>query len=425
VPRDPRRTNEPLDKDYEQAVPEEDNMSVNGRSQDGTLLRLESGSRDGGASWLNAEALERSAHEQLTASGPSFGGFYLPSGGGRKVAQMAPLTVEVALVGDPESHRAGVLADEYFATPYQQRIRIRIDVDESDSLASVMERAAELIGIQGPKWSGGRLDLRNSRIAFYKPEDDQGMAERAMPRLHSSELILVDDRGRAMFGVSDHRAVRIADLTRASEAGTLEGDPLRPYLILDYGWGDVPPPDWATVLDGLKIAREVLEVVGLAQTVSWVGKWLKRRIGRATEALDANPEWRQRGYRPYQFQALIETREWSLEELARLLGCSQEQAEGVLWALGYKYNDESERWERGGDEAAQMLADIQTAIAWAEKELPGWEGRFRRWLHRYVETGECPPFETLRRSFDDDDELLQWKPTPGERLDAFLGRFRR
>jgi hypothetical protein len=338
---------------------------------------------------------------------------------------VAPLKVEVALVGDPESHQAGVLADDYFAVPYPQRIRVQLEADESDSLASVMERAAELIGIQGPKWSGGRLDLRNSRIAFYKPEDDEGMAERAMPRLHSSELILLDDRGQAMFGVNDHRAIRLADLIRASEAGTLEGDPLRPYLILDYGWGDIPPPDWATVLDGLKIARELLEVVGLAQTAAWVGKWLKRRIGRATEALDAHPEWMQRGYRPYQFQALLETRQWSLEELARLLGCSEEQAEGVLWALGYKYNDETERWERAGDEAAQMLADIHTAIAWAEKELPGWESRFRRWLIRYVETGECPPFESLRPSFDDDDDLPQWKPTPGERLDAFLGRFRR
>jgi hypothetical protein len=337
---------------------------------------------------------------------------------------MGSLKVEVALVGDPDSHGPGGLDDAHFALPYAQRTRVQLEVDENDSLASVMERAGEMMGVRGPEWSGGRLDLRSNRIAFYKPEDDEGITPRAMPRLLSNELILVDERGQAMFGVHDHRAVRLADLIRANKAGTLEGDPLRPYLYLDYGWGDAPPPDWATVLEGLKVAREVLEAIGLAQTAVWAGKWLKERLGRATEALDAHPEWRQRGYRPYQFQALVSMREWSTEDVASLLGCTEGQAEGVLWALGFSYNEETERWEQGGDEAGQMLADIQTAIAWL-KEYPGWEARFRRWLLRYVETGHCPPFESLRESADVDDSAFEFKSTPGERLDAFLDRFRR
>jgi hypothetical protein len=339
---------------------------------------------------------------------------------------MASLKIEVALVGDPDLHEPGTLDDAHFSMPYSQRTRIELEADENNSLASVMERAAQMMGVRGPAWSGGHIDLRSNRIAFYKPEDDEGIAPRGMPRLLANELILVDERGQAMFGVRDHRAVRLTDLIRAGEAGTLEGDPLRPYLFLDYGWGDMPPPDWTTVLEGLKVAKELLEAIGLAQTAASAGKWLKGRLGRATEALDAHPEWRQRGYHPYQFQALVTSREWSNDALASLLGCTEDQAEGVLWALGFTYNEETKRWEQGGDEAGQMLADIQTAIAWVEKEHPGWETRFRRWLLRYLETGQRPPFESLRESFDDDDErAFRFRPTPGERLDAFLDRFRR
>jgi hypothetical protein len=170
----------------------------------------------------------------------------------------------------------------------------------------------------------------------------------------------------------------------------------------------------------------VLEAIGLGQTAVWAGKWLKERLGRATDALDAHPEWMHRGYRPYQFQALVSVREWSTEDLASLLGCTEAQAEGVLWALGYSHNEETERWEQGGDEAGQLLADIETAIAWLETDRSGWEARFRRWLLRYVETGERPPFESLRPSVDEDDDLaLGIRPTVGARLDAFLDRFRR
>jgi hypothetical protein len=151
---------------------------------------------------------------------------------------MASLNVEVALVGDPESRGPGVLDDAYFALPYAHRTRVQLEADENDSLASVMERAAELKGIRGPSWSGGHFDVRSNRIAFYKPEDDDGIAAPGMPRLLANELILVDERGQAIFGVYDHRAVRLADLIRASEAGTLEGDPL-----------------WAVSLLGLRLGR--------------------------------------------------------------------------------------------------------------------------------------------------------------------------
>jgi hypothetical protein len=339
-----------------------------------------------------------------------------------------PIEVEVALIGDPDRPlEAGVLDQSYFDMPYSQRRRVRLEVSEDESLSAVMEQAARMMGLVPPNWMGGTFYGRGGRIAFYKPEDENGFAPRAAPRLLAGELILIDQDGRAIFGVWDHRAVRFIDLIRASEAGVLEGDPLRPYLMLDFGWGDAPPPDWATIQQGLEVVWQVLQAIGVVggavAALNKAHQWLAERVGRTREALSAHPEWMQRGYRPDQFRVLVASREWTAAELAPLLGCSEEEAEAVLWALGYSYNDESQRWEGAGDEAAQMIADIVTAIGWAEKE-GNWEANFRNWLLRYLETGERPPFERLQPSFEDED-YAAYKPSVGERLDDFLARVRR
>jgi hypothetical protein len=332
------------------------------------------------------------------------------------------LEVEVALVGNPaDPQRAGVLDQSWFDMPYSQRLRVRLKVEPHESLASVMERAAGTMGL--------RLNARSNRIAFYKPEDADGFVERGMKRVFANELILVDQNGHAIFGVYDHRAVRISDLIRASEAGTVEGDPLRPYLMLDFGWGDAPPPDWTTVQQGLEVVWQALQALGViggsAAAATKAKQWLAERVGRAKDALSSHPEWAQKGYRPYQFEALIASREWTAGDLSRLLDCSDEEAQGILWALGYGFNPDENQWERGGDEVAEMLVNIQRAIAWADKQLD-WEPRFRRWLMRYLDTGECPPFDSLHGPIEEDEDLVyRFRPTPGERLDAFLARFRR
>jgi hypothetical protein len=134
----------------------------------------------------------------------------------------------------------------------------------------------------------------------------------------------------------------------------------------------------------------------------------------------------QKGYRPDQFARLLVTRDWTANELAPLLGCTEEQAEAVLWAMGFAVNPENGRWEEMADEAGEILANIITAVEWASREeARGWETRFRGWLMRYLDSGECPPFESLGPTLQDDELDFTERPTVGERVDAFLARFRR
>jgi hypothetical protein len=339
------------------------------------------------------------------------------------------ITVEVAVVGDPdEPIRQGVLDQSFFDLPYGERRRVRLQAEETDSLANVMERAAEAMGIRSGPWPGRPIDARSNRVAFYMPEDEAGIAPRGMARVFAYELILVDRDGRAIFGVHDHRTVSMADLIRAGEAGTLEGDPLRPYLMLDFGWGDAPPPDWTAVQQGLDVAWQVLEALGVVggavAAAAKTKNWLAERIYRARNTLASHSEWMQKGYRPDQFEALLATRKWTAPELAPLLGCPEGEAEAVLWAMGFAYDAEAKRWVKGGDDAATVLADIRSALAWVETNGKGWDAPFRAWLLRYLETGERPPFEGLRPSFDDDHAFV-YRPTLGERVDSVIARFRR
>jgi hypothetical protein len=344
--------------------------------------------------------------------------------------QRERLTVEVALIGNPDEPMApDVLDNRFFDMPYADRRKVRWEVAPDESLAAVLERAAELMGLVPASFMSRGFDARSNRVAFYKPEDEAGFAPRGVPRLVANELVLVDQDGRAIFGVYEHRAVRMIDLVRAAEAGTLDGDPLRPYLIIDFGWGDPPPADWATVYEALKVAWEVVKAVGAVggavATVAGAKRILAERLGQANKELGNHPEWMQKGYRPDQFARLLVTRDRTADQVAPLLGCTEDEAEAVLWAMGFALNPENGRWEVMADEAAEMLANLTTAVTWASREGRGWETRFRGWLMRYLETGQPPPFESLRPSFEDDDEDFTYRPSVGERLDSFLARFRR
>jgi hypothetical protein len=152
-----------------------------------------------------------------------------------------PLTVTVALVGDPANPLAPPY-EEFFerewARPYADRERIELEVDESETLGEVMTRATQAWNVEVPEDWAGPVAF----IGFYVPEDEQSFHG------WQSSITLVDDRGRAIWN-NYWKDVRYGDLLRAADAGVLEGDPLRPYLILHAEIGNGLIADWGTVLN--------------------------------------------------------------------------------------------------------------------------------------------------------------------------------
>lgn len=345
------------------------------------------------------------------------------------------LEIEVALVANQEApFDVGPIDARWFAIPYQNRTRVTLEVKGSHSLASALERAASSMNLRIPE-SSWRTSFRaaHQKIAFYKPEDETEPLRRSRGRLFWSELTLVDSAGRAIFGVHDLRAVSFSELLRASDAKVIEGDPLRPYLILDDGWGDAPPADWATIKAGFDAAWDVLEalavlggaagtIAGTAAAVTRSRKWLHERVSRARSSLDGNPEWGLRGYRPDQFAALLIAEQWESAEISHVLGCSEEQAEGVLWALGYV--EEDGLWKvDDNDDAAFMRATLE-AISYAAHSGGEWERRFAEWFEEAIRGSEPAPLETMNPDVPV-AAAHKWRPSLGQRLDAAIDQARR
>lgn len=341
-----------------------------------------------------------------------------------------PLDVEVALIADPAApFEPGPIDSSCYELPFDQRTRVSLEVEESDSLASTLERAAAKMGLEPPEdyWLRGHFDASHRKILFRKSDDECGPIRRSRGRLRFGELTLVDREGKAIFGVHDLTTVRFSDLLRSADAGTIEGDPLHPYLILDDGWGDAPPLDWAAMQFGLEIAWEAAKALAVAAGattgVMQARRLMLQRLDRGQAALRANPEWAQRGYRPDQFESLLTSRVWDADHAARLLGCSADQAEGTLLVLGYVLDPTDRMWRFEGDEAGVMLSNIVAAINSFAHRGGDWQSGFRRWMERYLEAGVPPSMETFESEQRAPPES-PYVPTIGERIDRLLARIR-
>lgn len=116
-------------------------------------------------------------------------------------------------------------------------------------------------------------------------------------------------------------------------------------------------------------------------------------------------------------------REWDAHEAAALLGCTPEQAEGTLAVLGYVLDEG--RWKFEGDDAAVILSNVISAIAYAAHRGGDWQLRFRAWMERYLEGGEPPPLETLDlESQSASPTVPTYSPSAGERIDDWIARIR-
>jgi hypothetical protein len=278
------------------------------------------------------------------------------------------MLLTVALIGDPDSPFTELAGDDW-KTPYSDRRSTQVEVPGTASIAEVLEEAAERLGVQPPEGHHfATYSAAHSRLAFYRPEDERGTVRRVW---ELGELAVVDRRAKAVFGVHDNRAITVDQLIRTSEAGLLDGDPLRPYLIVEAPYGDAPPIDLATFKVALDVLWDVITVVSTVGGAVAFGKLVldgvKNRVAAGRQALDAAwPDLPQRLTRPDQLWRVLLLRPWSTQEIADLLDCEQEVAEGLLLVSGFS-PDETGRWTLATTDDCKLLYDLFTVMNRAEK----------------------------------------------------------
>jgi len=304
--------------------------------------------------------------------------------------------VTLALVGDPR-HPFEPFSDQERERPWDERIKIRLSVERAETLAAVIERALEGFGIRAPE--DAISPHHHVDLAFFTENHPRGYWQRG--------VILVDDAGRAIWGVHDMRLVTYGEVLASADAGALAGDPLRVHIILREGIGNGIGLDWPALFQGLQIAWqvawEVAERVAVIGGVAAAVKLVRDRLGKGREAVARNaPQWDRRGAAPHAFSLFLAIHPWDIAHLAKLLDCSPADARAVLEVFGYARGGDG-LWHPANDEAAQMLSSVFEEAEW-HMPYPSKEQqqRFRERIGVLLETGRRPPDP------EPDDYLGEW-----------------
>lgn len=302
--------------------------------------------------------------------------------------------VTVALAGDPRTafagmHLQGMRFPQDFAQPYDERAKFELEATEDDTLGSVLQRAAEYWAVQSDH--GAPIDSVAS-IDFHDP---------ARPLQLRGELALLDPDGRVRW-TWQWQDVTYRQLFEAHDAGLLPGDPHEPFLLLQPGIGNGMLADWQTLITVWEAFWYVLERVaavgGAAAGAKMVVDRLRERTEKAPSVVrDHYAEWRRRGARPDNVNALLGERPWHADDLARRFGCTLAEAEAFLLGAGYG-KAPSGLYRRGQDAEAELLQGnlefmIHTAMTTnrgaAEKVL-------EKRVQRFLETGEAAALDWHR-----------------------------
>jgi hypothetical protein len=295
------------------------------------------------------------------------------------------ITVEVALLGRPdrafredaiEWGERGESPD--FTVPWDQRERVTVEVSESDTLGYVLDRAGEQFNLSLPGDSGP-VSKYLGFIAF-----DHGGPVRLRP-----SLTLVDADGRATWGIWDWKAVSYKELLRANELKAFKGDPLRPLLILIPVMGNGFAIDWIGFLQAMWQVLQVISTVeGARSFAAQLLPAVSERLENGQPVLeDHSRAWTEQNGTPHEVRTMLAEGPWHPEDLAQLLGCTEQEAKSVLWALGYA--ERSGLWWEGGDEPAQVVGTLNDEVELSYSlGHEDYEQIVRDRTHAYLETGE-------------------------------------
>jgi hypothetical protein len=253
----------------------------------------------------------------------------------------------------PESMRGSV-------GPVGDDQHVEIAADEGDTLGSVLYKAARLFGIDADTrmFPGATLESGLYWVSFFKPQHLDPDSEDHPVVQH--EVIGVDEDEIAHW--ASFRDMTCGDLIRAGEAGLIDGDVRRPYLIPWVPQGGGALPEWHVILNVLTALRDIANSPGpLLNTyaIYEIVHKLARRAWPAKKAIEhRHQQWADRGAGLREAFALVSAKPWQSKELARLLCCSQKEVEALLWGWGFSYDQHEGLWKREEGTEAGVLRYI-------------------------------------------------------------------
>jgi hypothetical protein len=302
----------------------------------------------------------------------------------------------------------------------------------SDTLRTVLRRACDVLGVRmtqellesESKWAGidGRPALLRDvadhlvYVGFRRADDDErieigpaDVTRKRNTRRFGAHVVVRDEAGRALWRRPGLDAT-LGELIDAADAGLIDGDPLQPYLIPSTPAGDFGGLDqWITFQNALTALGGVAGLMATLDGVLGIKDRLadirRRRNSEAPEIVARHSSaWAERGAAPSDLLQLLVARPRTGDEVAALLGCRRDEAEAMLWALGFVMDEGTGLWIHRGDELARLLADdIDLSFADAiavlgDTELLGEIASSR--LREVLTSGRAPDPDLARRRLE-------------------------
>lgn len=297
--------------------------------------------------------------------------------------------VTIAALADWLPKFAPPFGENGFARPYQDRMKLELAVEGTDTLASVYRRALQHWRPQvSPDSQGSPEDLMSVIywVWFYVPEDE--------PRFHqryesARDLVLIDEVGRGRWNLAIDE-IPYEYLVRAGETGLLRGDPLRPYLpmLLPQGGGGFQV-GWETLLTTWKILEGLLVARGAYILGAQARRRLLARLRRRHVVEAHSADWVARGGSARNVSRTLERKPWSAEDLRIIMNVPTVQdAEDLLALFGHDADSAGQYIVSEADEARLLrLAEddvFNTFISGTS------DAELRPRLERLLQTGKLP-----------------------------------
>lgn len=303
-------------------------------------------------------------------------------------------TVTVALVGDAVPiGSVGYSADD-LEIPWSERQKVTLEIEPEETLGEALARAAKEFGLTSA-W-----DLEESLttladafawVGLYRSEHEEGAPIRPL-----TSVTLADPEGRAVWN-NYFKEVTHGQLLWAAEAGALEGDPFRLYLFTWAGFGNGLIADLTTLTNLWDLAWSVMERVGVGYATYEALRRVLDRIRRGRDVTgDHKADWEARRGDPGTLSEFLRHRPSTTLEVAGLLGCTEDEADALLWAFGFA-PDETGIWRLEANEEAKMLRVIWELIVYRYNEVE-LERLFRELAEEYAQSGHAPEIDWERES---------------------------
>lgn len=310
-----------------------------------------------------------------------------------------PFEVNVALVAGGFPQLKPPLGEQVSDFPYEDRSKVTVRVEDDNTLREVFDRAIAEFSIEYEEmWA--EMDAPIEQVyflAFFTPGDENGLPPDRWTYAHN--LTTVDADGHARWGVPLDRAT-IADLVRAGELDLVDGDPLKPYLIIQPPAGNGVAIGWAAIYTALTIAANIDGALGFIERV-------KSSITAGRDAVERNfLKFADRGGTPAAVVRTASARPWTTEELSLLLDVPDTDVDPLLRLFGFELGEDG-KWSPGEGEEARLLRLLDDEAFGTFSSLPKPELEFRTRVQYLFDEGERDPrpyFDEPEHGEDDEDD---------------------